>query len=97
MPLVTLITVVRNDSEGLRRTLDSVAAQTFRDFQFVMVDGVSTDGTIDLIRQAPRVDTWISEPDEGIYHAMNKGVALADGEWLLFMNAGDEFGHACPS
>ncbi|OZA46463.1 MAG: hypothetical protein B7X81_07080 [Hydrogenophilales bacterium 17-61-76] len=62
MPLVTLITVVRNDSEGLRRTLDSVAAQTFRDFQFVMVDGVSTDGTIDLIRQAPRVDTWISEP-----------------------------------
>lgn len=91
MPLVTLITVVRNDSEGLRRTLDSVAAQTFRDFQFVMVDGVSTDGTIDLIRQAPRVDTWISEPDEGIYHAMNKGVALADGEWLLFMNAGDEF------
>ena len=58
----------------------------------VVIDGGSTDGTLETIRQhAAAINDWISESDEGIYHAMNKGVALADGEWLLFMNAGDEF------
>lgn len=91
IPLVSLITVVRNDADGLRRTLQSTAAQTFRNFQLVVVDGASVDGTTELVRMAHGVDVWLSEPDEGIYHAMNKGIARAAGEWLLFMNAGDEF------
>lgn len=91
MPLVSLITVVRNDADGLRRTLASMAVQSFRDFQLVVVDGASTDGTAEQVRAAHGADVWVSEPDEGIYHAMNKGIARATGEWLLFMNAGDEF------
>lgn len=91
-PRVSVITVVRNDAAGLARTLDSVAAQDYANRQMVVIDGGSTDSTLETLRQhATAINTWISEPDEGIYHAMNKGVALADGEWLLFMNAGDEF------
>ncbi|MDP1923244.1 MAG: glycosyltransferase [Thiobacillus sp.] len=91
-PRVSIITVVRNDAPGLARTLASVAAQDYANRQMVVIDGGSTDGTLEMLRQhATAIDNWISEPDEGIYHAMNKGVVLADGEWLLFMNAGDEF------
>lgn len=92
LPRVSVITVVRNDAAGLARTLASVAAQDYTNRQMVVIDGGSTDGTLETLREhATAINTWISEPDEGIYHAMNKGVALADGEWLLFMNAGDEF------
>lgn len=91
-PRVSIITVVRNDVPGLTRTLASVAAQDYANRQMVVIDGGSTDGTLEILRQhVTAIDSWISEPDEGIYHAMNKGVGLADGEWLLFMNAGDEF------
>lgn len=92
LPRVSVITVVMNDAVGLSRTISSVAAQDYGNIQYVIVDGGSTDGSLDLIKsQNHLVDSWISEPDEGIYHAMNKGLALADGEWVLFMNAGDEF------
>lgn len=91
-PRVSVITVVRNDATGLARTLASVAAQDYKHRQIIVVDGGSTDDTLDTLRrQARHIDIWISEPDEGTYHAMNKGIALAGGEWLLFMNAGDEF------
>lgn len=94
-PRVSIVTVVRNDAPGLARTLASVAAQDYANRQMVVIDGGSTDGTLETLRQhATVIDIWVSEPDEGIYHAMNKGVALADGEWLLFMNAGDEFAGA---
>lgn len=92
LPRVSIITVVRNDAPGLARTLASVAQQTYANRQWIVIDGGSTDDTLATLRQhEAAIDIWISEPDAGIYHAMNKGVALADGEWLLFMNAGDAF------
>ena len=95
LPQISVITVAMNDAPGLSRTMASVANQDYGNIQYVIVDGGSTDGSIDLIhRERSFIDTWISEPDEGIYHAMNKATALADGEWLLFMNAGDEFSSA---
>lgn len=91
-PVVTVITVVRNDPHGLERTLISLEAQTFHHWQCIVVDGLSSEDTLDVLRQhAAMITDWISEPDEGIYHAMNKGIARATGEWLLFMNAGDCF------
>lgn len=91
-PRISVITVVLNDVDGLARTMSSMANQDYGNVQYVIVDGGSTDGTLDLIRRRGHlVERWISEPDEGIYHAMNKGLDLADGDWLLFMNAGDEF------
>lgn len=94
-PRVSIVTVVRNNAPGLAHTLASVAAQDYENRQMLVIDGGSTDGTLETINQfASGINIWVSEPDEGIYHAMNKGVALADGEWLLFMNAGDVFAGA---
>lgn len=93
MPLVSIITVSFNAAGDIERTLRSVDNQTFTDYEHLIVDGASTDGTLASIRAAgdnPR--RWvISEPDEGIYDAMNKGLQAARGEYLLFLNAGDEF------
>jgi glycosyltransferase involved in cell wall biosynthesis len=94
-PRVSVITIVRNEAFALARTLASVAIQNYVNRQMVVIDGGSTDGTLEILRRpAVDINIWVSEPDEGIYHAMNKGLALADGEWLLFMNAGDEFADA---
>lgn len=72
--------------------MDSVASQTYRDFEYIIIDGASTDGTLELINaRSPEVDQFISEPDTGIYNAMNKGLRLARGTYLCFMNAGDTF------
>lgn len=89
---MSVITVVRNDAEGLVRTMDSVAAQDYRQIEYVVIDGASTDGTLEVLkkRQA-RLSCWISEPDGGIYDAMNKGARMASGEYVCFMNAGDCF------
>jgi glycosyltransferase involved in cell wall biosynthesis len=91
-PLVSIVTVVRNDAEGLARTMDSVASQDYRQIDYIVVDGASTDNTREVLkkRQA-QVSRWISEPDAGIYDAMNKGARLASGEYVCFMNAGDGF------
>ncbi len=89
---VSIITVVRNDIAGLERTMDSVASQDYPRIEYIVVDGASTDGTRELLeRRAVEMHRWISEPDGGIYEAMNKGARLASGEYLLFMNAGDCF------
>jgi glycosyltransferase involved in cell wall biosynthesis len=89
---VVLITVNRNDRAGLARTLDSVARQTYRDREAIVIDGASTDGSVDVIRErAGTVTDWISEPDGGIYDAMNKGIRRARGTYLVFMNGGDSF------
>jgi glycosyltransferase involved in cell wall biosynthesis len=91
-PLVSVVTVVRNDSPGLERTMDSVAAQDYPAMEYVIVDGASTDGTRDVLRRREgEINRWISEPDEGIYQAMNKGARLTTGEYVCFMNAGDRF------
>lgn len=89
-PEFSIISVVLNDSVGLRRTLESLAAQTCRDFEHLVIDGGSQDGTVALLEKyaADRL-RWISEADQGLYDAMNKGVAMARGKWVLFLNAGD--------
>lgn len=86
----SIITINYNNCEGLRRTIESVVNQTCRDFEYIIIDGGSTDGSVDVIkRYADNIDYWVSEPDGGIYNAMNKGVAVAKGEYCLFMNSGD--------
>jgi glycosyltransferase involved in cell wall biosynthesis len=90
-PRLTLITVTFNAEAVLERTLRSVRNQTVRDFEYLVIDGASTDGTLTLVRAAGDVVTrWLSEPDRGIYDAMNKGLAAATGEYVWFLNAGDE-------
>lgn len=92
MPCVTVVTVVFNSADVLEETIHSVADQSYGNIEYIIVDGASTDGSVDIIRKhESSVDLWVSEPDDGIYDAMNKGVAHAKGEWVVFMNAGDRF------
>lgn len=87
---LSIITVNLNNREGLQRTIDSVVCQTFRDFEWIVIDGGSTDGSRELIEQyADHFAYWVSEPDKGIYNAMNKGIKVAKGEYLQFLNSGD--------
>lgn len=87
---LSIITINRNNAEGLRKTIESVVSQTFTDYEYIVIDGVSTDGSVDIIKQhTDKINYWVSEPDSGIYNAMNKGVLKAKGEYLLFLNSGD--------
>jgi glycosyltransferase involved in cell wall biosynthesis len=89
-PKLTIITINRNNAEGLRKTIESVVNQTFTDFEYIVIDGASTDGSVDVIKEyADKITYWISEPDTGIYNAMNKGIVKATGEYLQFLNSGD--------
>jgi Glycosyltransferases involved in cell wall biogenesis len=88
----SVITINYNNGEGLRRTIKSVVGQSYMDFEYIVIDGGSTDGSVDVIREyANKIDYWVSEPDGGIYNAMNKGVARAHGEYCIFLNSGDCF------
>lgn len=90
-PLISIITVVRNDAERLRHTLTGLAPFKGVRTENIVVDGASTDHTLEVIKSLPEiVDRYISEPDKGIYDAMNKGTSVARGDYLLFLNAGDE-------
>jgi len=89
-PLVTIITVVFNDENTVEATIQSVIAQSSKDIEYLIIDGGSTDGTLDVVRRYEHaVNHWLSERDEGIYDAFNKGVRNAHGEWILFLGAGD--------
>ncbi len=91
-PRLSIITVNYNNLEGLKRTVDSVKQQTFQDFEYIVIDGNSTDGSVDYLKQnTNRFDFWVSEPDSGVYEAMNKGIKHASGDYLLFLNSGDHF------
>jgi putative colanic acid biosynthesis glycosyltransferase len=89
-PLVSVITVVRNGAETIAETLHSVRTQRQVDIEHLIIDGGSSDSTLEIIKtyQHERL-RWISEPDDGIYDAMNKGISFAQGEWLLFLGADD--------
>ena len=88
----SIITVNYNNKEGLRKTIESVIHQTFRDFEFIVIDGGSIDGSVDVLKEYDsQIDFWVSEPDGGIYQGMNKGIKKATGEYLNFMNSGDCF------
>jgi glycosyltransferase involved in cell wall biosynthesis len=89
-PLVTFITVVYNGVTELEPTIQSILRQTDKRFEYFIVDGGSTDGTLDLIKKyESQLTGWMSEPDKGLYDAMNKGILLGTGNYLWFMNAGD--------
>lgn len=88
----SIITINYNDKDGLKSTIISVLNQTNTDYEFIIIDGGSTDGSIDVIQKyTNNITYWISEKDHGVYHAMNKGVAQAHGDYLIFMNSGDCF------
>ena len=90
--LISIVTVVWNAKDLIERTILSVLGQTYNEVEFIVIDGGSTDGTLDVVRRYDtKIDYWTSEPDKGIYDAMNKGVDRAGGEWVLFLNAGDVF------
>ncbi len=91
-PVVTIVTVVYNDKLNIENTIRSVLKQTYKNIQYIVVDGNSTDGTLDIIkRHKKNIDILISEPDKGVYDAMNKGIDKVCGEWVVFMNSGDLF------
>ncbi len=89
---LSIITINYNHLDGLKRTYESVVGQTWQDFEWIVIDGGSTDGSREFIEEHKDwFSYWCSEPDKGVYHAMNKGIAKALGEYLNFMNSGDMF------
>ena len=91
MMRLSIITICYNNSEGLERTIRSIESQTCKDFEYIVVDGASQDQSVEVIHAHEScISKWISEPDTGIYNAMNKGVKMASGEYCLFINSGDE-------
>lgn len=88
--LISIITINYNNSEGLKKTMLSVFEQTISKFEYIVIDGGSDDGSKDqLIQHENIINYWVSEPDRGIYHAMNKGIRASNGKYLLFLNSGD--------
>lgn len=90
MPTISIITINLNNVRGLRKTIESVVNQTFSDFEYIIIDGGSTDGSVEIIKEfSDKVTYWLSEPDTGIYNAMNKGIIRSKGDFILFLNSGD--------
>jgi glycosyltransferase involved in cell wall biosynthesis len=88
----SVITINYNNEDGLRKTIESVVDQTFKEYEYIIIDGGSTDRSVDIIKQhAAEITYWVSEKDNGVYHAMNKGVSKAHGDYCIFMNSGDSF------
>jgi putative colanic acid biosynthesis glycosyltransferase len=91
-PLISIVTVVYNGEKFLEDTIKSVIEQSYENIEYIIIDGGSTDETVDIIKKyEDKIDYWASEPDSGIYDAMNKGAKLATGDFVVFMNAGDMF------
>lgn len=89
---LSIITINRNNAKGLERTMRSVAHQTYKEFEYIVIDGASTDGSVDVIKSLESDFIhlkWVSEPDKGIYNAMNKGLRMASGDYIQILNSGD--------
>ena len=89
---LSIITINRNNAAGLEKTMSSVASQTFKDFEYIVIDGASTDGSVEAIKKLEHAFAhlrWVSESDTGIYNAMNKGIRMASGEYVQVLNSGD--------
>jgi glycosyltransferase involved in cell wall biosynthesis len=88
--MLSIITINFNNFAGLSKTIESVLNQTFTYYEYIIIDGASTDGSTELLKKhSEKLKYWVSEPDNGIYNAMNKGIKIASGEYLLFLNSGD--------
>lgn len=91
-PKISVITISYNNKEGLEKTIQSVISQDFPDKEYIVIDGGSNDGTKEVLQKySDKINFWVSEPDKGIYNAMNKGIAATTGEYLIFLNSGDTF------
>ena len=91
-PFITVVTICYNSKNHIKETITSVLNQSYSNKEYIIIDGASTDGTLEIIEPFRKhIDIFISEPDNGIYHAMNKAVSKSSGEWVIFMNAGDVF------
>lgn len=91
-PKISVVTVSYNAVTTIEETILSVVNQTYKNIEYIIIDGGSTDGTVDIIKKyADRIDYWVSEPDKGIYDAMNKGFFYSNGDWVNFMNSDDRF------
>ncbi len=97
-PLLSIVTVNRNNGDGLRRTMQSVFDLTFTDYEYIIIDGASADNSVDVIKEflakpkcAKKITYWHSQPDKGIYNAMNKGLEHVNGKLVIMMNSGDRF------
>ncbi|TDE04576.1 glycosyltransferase family 2 protein [Flavobacterium hiemivividum] len=89
--VLSIITINYNNFDGLKKTVESVINQTWNEFEYIVIDGGSTDGSKEYIEsQSSKINYWISEKDSGIYNAMNKGIKVANGQYLLFLNSGDD-------
>lgn len=89
---ISIVTAVWNDAEHIERTIKSILFQSYSNIEIIIIDGASTDGTVDIIkRYSDRISYWISEPDKGVYDAMNKGIVASSGDFVIFMNSGDTF------
>ena len=89
---LSIITVNYNNVKGLVDTIESIVNQTNNDFEYIIIDGGSMDGSVDVIkRYIDKIDYWVSVKDHGIYHAMNKGFKVASWDYCIFMNSGDTF------
>ncbi len=92
MPKISIITVNKDNAVGLKKTIDSIVNQLYTDYEWIVIDAASKDGSVDLIKQyAHHISYWVSEPDGGIYAGMNKGIMKATGEYVYFLNSGDVF------
>jgi glycosyltransferase involved in cell wall biosynthesis len=90
MNRLSIITINLNNCDGLKKTLKSVFIQEYHDYELIIIDGGSTDGSVEVIKEYKnKIHYWVSEPDNGVYHAMNKGIEKAQGEYLFFLNSGD--------
>ena len=89
---LSIITVNLNNATGLRKTIESVSGQSFSDFEYIIIDGASNDGSLSIIKEfSHKITYWTSEPDKGIFQAMNKGLKHSTGELITFLNSGDEY------
>jgi glycosyltransferase involved in cell wall biosynthesis len=97
LPKLTVITIVYNNARDIERTINSVLNQSYKKIEYIVIDGASTDGTLEIVqRYQNQITKIISEPDKGIYDAMNKGLALAKGDYVLFMNSVEDVFAAAP-
>ena len=93
-PIIIVITIVFNDVNGIEKTISSVFSQTYSHKEYIVIDGGSNDGTLEIIEKfEEKIDHWVSEPDKNLYDAMNKGLKFATGDYVLFINSGDEIYH----